>query len=150
MAKNLSELIEQYHLFYEVTPYYVMVEEPSQGATAVKRTVQAGFDIDVYGVTTSLKREPRSDYVLACTELRNVVKTVLPHTSDRCSIELIPFPSTIILDSKKHFQPEAMIRIRIKHRRGLGQPAGASEEQALNEIVEQLHANGISRRGSVR
>jgi hypothetical protein len=71
------------------------------------------------------------------------VETVLPHTGDRCSIEVIPFPSTVILDTRRKLQPEAMVRIRITHRRGLGQPAGASEEGALKQIEEQLRGLGI-------
>ena len=143
MATNVRELIDQYHPFYEVTPYCVVFEERPPGATAARRRIQAGFDIDVYGITASLKREPYSDYVLACTALQKVAETVLPHTSDRCSIEVIPFPSTVILDTRRRLQPEAVVRIRITHSRGLDQPAGASEESALREIEEQLRGLGI-------
>jgi hypothetical protein len=143
MAENVRELIEQYHPFYEVTQYYVEIEDRPHGATAARRRIQAGFDIDVYGITASLKREPYSDYVLACTALQKVVETVLHHTSDCCSIEVIPFPSTVILDARRHLQPEAMLRIRITHGRGLDQPAGASEERALKEIEEQLKVLGV-------
>jgi len=143
MSENVRELIDQYHPFHEVTPYYVVFEERPHGATAARRRIQAGFDIDVYGITASLEREPYSDYVLACTALQKVAETVLPHTSDRCSIEVIPFPSTVILDTRRHLQPKAMLRIRITHTRGLDQPAGASEEQALKEIEEQLRVLGV-------
>jgi hypothetical protein len=143
MSEDLRALVEQYHSFYEVIPYYILFEERPHGTTAVRRRIQAGFDINVYGVTANLKREPYSDYVLACAEFQKVVETVRPHTRDRCSIELIPFPSTVILDTRRRLQPEAMVRIRITHTRGLDQPAGASEEGALKEIEEQLRGLGI-------
>jgi hypothetical protein len=69
--------------------------------------------------------------------LREVAQTVTSQTGDSCSIEVIPFASTVILDTRQRLQPEGMIRIRITHCRGLGQPAGEPEQKALKEIVRQ-------------
>jgi len=141
MADNIRELIEQYHSFYEVTPYYLELEERPRGNPAASREIQAGFNIDVYGIIASLEPGPVSDYVAAYTALQKLVETVLPHITNRCSIGIIPFPSTVILDGRK--QPEAMLRIRITHGRGLDQPAGAPEERALKEIQEKLQDLGV-------
>jgi len=146
MAENFRELTEQYHPYYEVQPYYAFFEERPAGAKAVSRKIQVGFDIDVYGITTSLEPGPLSDYELGYDALQKVVETVLPHTSDHCSIEVIPFPSTVILAAKMHLQPQAILRIRITHTRGLDQPAGVSEEQAVKETEEKLRDLGVKRR----
>jgi hypothetical protein len=144
MSENVREVIEQHHAFYEVIPYYVELEERPHGATAARRRIQAGFDIDMYGIKASLEPEPSPDYVLAYRALQKMVETVLAHTNNRCSIEVIPFPSTVILDTRRNLQPEDMLRVRIAHTRGLDQPAGVSEEQALKEIEEQLQVLGVS------
>jgi hypothetical protein len=144
MAENVREVIEQHHTFYEVIPHYVALEARPHGARAARRTIQAGFDIDVYGIKASLEPEPSSDYVLVYRALQEAVETVLPHADNHCSIEVIPFPSTVILDTRRHLQPEDMLRIRITHGRGLDQAAGASEESALKEIEKRLHDLGVS------
>jgi hypothetical protein len=76
--------------------------------------------------------------------LHKVAKTILSHANDHCSIEVIPFPSTVILDTRRNLQPEDMLRVRITHTGGLDQPAGISEEHALKEIEEQLQVLGVS------
>ena len=143
MSENVREVIQQRRAFYEVRPYYVALEERPNGAPAATRRIQAGSEIDVYGIKASLEPEPSPDYVLAYTALQKMAETVLLHTSDHCSIEVIPLFSTVILDTRRHLQPEDMLRIRITHTRGLDQPAGASEESALKEIEEQLQALGV-------
>jgi hypothetical protein len=143
MSENVRAVIERHHGFYEVIPYYILLEERPHGAKATTRRIQAGYDIDVYGIKTSLEPEAASDYALIYTALKEVVETILPHTSDACLIEVIPFGSTVILDTRRHLQPEGMLRIRITHGRGLDQPAGAPEERALKEVEEQLRVLGV-------
>jgi len=143
MSENLREVIEQRHAFYEVVPYYVVLEEHPHGAKAARRRIQAGSDINVYGIKSSPEPEPSPDYALVYAALHKVARTILSHTNDHCSIEVIPFPSTVILDTRRHLQAQDMLRIRITHTRGLDQPAGASEEHALKEIEEQLQVLGV-------
>jgi hypothetical protein len=143
MSENVRAVIERHHSFYEVMPYYILLEERPHGAKATPRRIQAGYDIDVYGIKTSLEPEAASDYALIYAALQEVVKTILPHTSDACLMEVMPFGSTVILNTGRHLQPEGMVRIRIAHGRGLDQPAGAPEERALKEIQEQLHVLGV-------
>ena len=148
MPENVREVTEQHHAFYEVLPYYIVLDRRPHGAAATNRRIQAGFDVDVYGIRSSPEPEPSRDDAWVYAALQNVVETILAHASDLCSIEVIPFGPTIILDSKRHLQPEAMLRISITHGRGLDQPAGAREGRALREIEEQLHALGVSPGGA--
>ena len=140
MSENIHELIEQTHARYEVLPYYIVQEEP-HGTT---KRIQAGFDIEVYGSKPSHVRHPGPDYVLGYVALEKLVETILPDTGEACSVEVIPFPSTVVLNTKVQFQEEGMLRIRITHK-GL-QPAGETEQRALKEIKERLDDLGLSQR----
>lgn len=141
MAENIRELIEQHHAFYEVLPYYIVQEDRPHRTT---KRVQAGFDIDVYGIKPSHERHPGRDYVLGYVALEKLVETISPHTGESCSVEVIRFPSTVVLDAKRQFQEEGMLRIRITHQ-GL-QSAGEPEERILKEIKERLHDLGLRQR----
>ena len=147
MSKNICQVIEKHGAFYEVEPYYVFLEE-GHGTPAVKtRRIQAGFDVNVYGMKTS--DDPglpglSPSYALACASLLELTKTIQSHATDACSIEVIPFGSTAVLDTKSHLQPQAMLRIRITHQRGLEQPADKPEQHALEEVEEELRRLGVS------
>ena len=146
MSKNIRQVTEKHRAFYEVVPYYVLLEE-GHGTPAVRtRKIQAGFDINVYGLRTS--DDPAlpglsPSYALGYAGLLELTKTIQSHTTDACSIELIPFGSTAVLDTKSHLQPQAMLRIRITHQRGLEQPAGKAEQHALEEVEKELRRLGV-------
>jgi hypothetical protein len=140
MSENIHKLIEQTNARYEVLPYYIVQEEPHGTA----KRIQAGFDIEVYGIKPSHVRHPGRDYVLGYVALEKLVETILPDTGESCSVEVIPFPSTLVFDTKRQFQEEGMLRIRITHKGP--QPAGEPEERALKEIKERLHDLGLSQR----
>lgn len=147
MFDNLRSLIKKHHAFYEVLPYCVLFEERHGSVHAMTRSVQAGFDVDIYGV--SLKNEltlPGLDpaYALGYSELQRLAEE-LPHDSS-CSLKVIPFPSTAVLDSRNQAQVEGMLRIRISHWRGLDQPADLPERQALENVESRLHGLGVERR----
>jgi len=146
VSENIHELIEQHHAFYQVLPYYIMVQimVQEERTHATTKRIQAGFDIDVYGIKPSHEQHPGRDYVLGYVALEKLVETILPQTGESCSVEVIRFPSTVVFDPKKQFQEEGMLRIRITHK-GL-QPAGKPEERALKEIKERLHDLGLSQR----
>ncbi len=140
MSENIHALIEQHHAFYEVLPYYVVQEDRTHGST---KRIHAGFDIDIFGTKPSHERHPGRDYVLGCVELEKLVEMISPRTGE-CSVEVIRFSSTVVLDTKRQFQEEGMLRIRITHK-GL-QPAGEPEERALKEIKERLRDLGLTQR----
>lgn len=141
MSENIHELIEQHHAFYEVLPYYIVQEDRTHKATT---RIQAGFDIDVYGLKPSHEQHPGRDYVLGYVAVEKLVETILLNTGEACSVEVIPFPSTVFLDTRRQFQEQGMLRIRITHKHL--QPAGEPEERALQEIKERLRDLGLSQR----
>jgi len=61
-----------------------------------------------------------------------------------CSIEVIPYGSTIVLDSKNHLQPMALLRIRIMHSGDIHEPGCAAEQQALRSVEAQLSGLGVT------
>jgi hypothetical protein len=149
MADNVSSLVKEHRAFYEVSPYYVLLDERPVGLPATTRTVQAGFNVDVYGVRTEDSEPampPPQEYGLAYAELQKLAVRVSQHASDSCSLEVIPFFSTAIIDSRNHGQVEAMIRIQISHGRGLNQPAALPEHRALEEVERELKSLGIVHR----
>ncbi len=148
MSDNLRSLIKEHHAFYEVLPCYLVLEERHVSSSVVTRRVQAGFDVELYGV--NIRDEfvvpgPDPHYALAYAQLQKIVEKVSHRVDHSCSLKVIPFHSTFVLDSRNQ-TVEAMIRIRISHRRGIDQPAGLAEQHALEEIENQLHGLGITRR----
>lgn len=144
MSGNVREIIEFHHCFCEVSPYYILSEDrPVKGAVSVRR-VHAGFDLDIYGVKMSRQPDPPAEYWIVYTKLKEGVDVVRHENNHACSIEVIPFGSTIVLDTRDHLQPMAMLRIRITHYRGIHEPAGAAEQEALKAVEAQLSNLGIT------
>lgn len=148
MSDYIRSLVKKHRAFYQVSPYYVLLEERHGSSPATPRRIQAGFDVDVYG--QNIKNEvtfPGSDpdYALGCGELEKITERVSNHSSGSCCLEVIPFPSRVVFDSRNH-AAEATVLIRISHRRGLDQPAGVAEQHALEGLENQLSGLGIARR----
>lgn len=146
MPGDLHTLIGRHRVFYEVWPYYVLLDLRNHGSPAVKRRVQVGYDVDLYGTGASqeLRLANGDDQVpLAVDDLKQVAQAVLPNPSDSCAIQVIPFETSLVLDTKEHFQPEALLRIRITHCRGLDQPVGPLEERTLQDVEGKLRALGV-------
>jgi len=146
MSEDLREVVNKHHAFYEVLPYCVVLEERHGSPTAITRTIQAGFDVDIYGrnLTNDMAMPgPDPDYALGYLELKEMTKEILPQAGS-CSLEVMSFPSRVGLDARNH-AVEAMLRIRIA-RRDLDQPAGTAEQQALKEVENQLRGLGVARR----
>jgi hypothetical protein len=140
---EVRRVIEDHQAFYEVAPYYVVLEERPPSCHPSRRRIQAGFDVDVFGVVTGPAPEPSPEYELVYRALSRLAEAIRPHTSDGCSIEVISLASTVILDPKLHLQQEATLRIRIAHSRGLDQPAGPAEDHTLQKLQEQLRSLGV-------
>lgn len=148
MSDNLRSLIQEHHAFYEVSPYYIVLEKRRGGLPATTRTVQAGFDIDVYGerINDGPWTAPPEKYGLGYAELQRLAEDVSRHATDCCSLEVIPSPSTVVVDIRSHGSIEAMLRIRISHQRGLDEPAGLPERRVLEEVEKELKRMGLGRR----
>jgi len=146
---SARDLLRRHAAHFEVSPYYIVLDERTFGAPPIHRRIHAGFDIDLYGqgftgpstvsIENSDLRATLSDFSSACRE-------VVSHSAENCTIEILPFDGTLVLDVKDHFKPEALVRIRITHLRGLDQRAGASEEKALADIAHTLESLGLRRR----
>lgn len=147
MSGNLQQLINTYHAFYEVSPYSIVIEEGHGSPNPTRHIVQAGFDVDVHGVSNKdqLELPPSAEYAFSYAELKKIADTV-SHDANECSIEVIPFPSTVFSDTRRHFQSEAVLRIRITHHGGVDQRAGLPEQRALEEVEKQLQGVGLVRR----
>jgi len=148
MSEDLREVVKKHHAFYEVLPYCVVLEERHGNPSATTRTIQAGFDVDIYGLNPKNEMTspgPDPDYALGYLELQEMTKEISPQASGSCSVEVIAFPSRVVLDVRNHAAAEGMLRIRIS-RRDLGQPAGLPEQHALKEVENQLRGLGVARR----
>jgi len=147
MSENLEQLAKKYHAFYEVSPYYLVIEEGLGSPTATRHIVQAGFDVDVHGVSnkSELELPPTAEYASGYAELKRIADGVSQNASE-CFIEVIPFPATVFSDARRHFQSEAVLRIRIEHQGDVDQHAGLAEQHALEEVEKQLQRLGVARR----
>jgi len=142
MSRNVMEIVKKHRVFYEVVPYYVLVEERQRGTAAGRRRILAGFDVDLYGAKTREEHEPEADYRAGYAALMDAVEKVLLHSTDSCVIEVISSASAVFLDPRSGFQ--RTLRVRITHGRGLDQPADTPEETALKKIQEELRNLGIT------
>jgi len=138
---DIRQLFQRHQAFYEIQPYYVMVDGPSDNEM---KKVHAGFDIDICGVRTEPDPWPPPDYINAAHVLQDTVRRILPHTSDLCELEVIPFHSSVFLDCHHRFRQQGILRIRITHCRGLRLPSAEPELSALDEVEQELQALGVT------
>jgi hypothetical protein len=84
MSDSIRQLLEEYHGYYEVRPYYVVIKlKPGSGAPS---WVQAGFDVDVYGVSNKSELElPPPEYGIAYADLKKVADTIRRAGPSFCS-----------------------------------------------------------------
>ncbi len=153
MSDNIHTLVEEHEAFYEVLPYYVVFEQDHEGLPPVTHRVQAGFEVDVYGVNRSKHLvAPGSDpdYELGYEALKRLADNVSQKATDSCCLEVAEFPSTVIFDAKRHDSAEAILQIIISHGRGLDKPCGPAEQRALDELEKELAGIGIKRGGKGR
>lgn len=150
MPDDIRSLIKEHHAFYEVLPYYVVLAERPEARSATTRRLQAGFDIDIYAERIKSDGQswtpPPEKYGLGYAELQRIAGNASQHATDFCSIEVIPSPSTVVVDIRNHGKMEATFRLRVSHWRGLDQPAGLPEQGALEEVEKELKRIGLARR----
>ena len=138
---DIHDVLEQHQARYEVRPYYVILDQRPAGAPPIEHKVQAGFDVNLYGAVEKeqlpLYRSEGARKVVNYFEA--VAQEIQSKVGQHCTVEVIPYTDSLVLDTTRHFRPEATLQIRISHDRGLDQPAGPSEERALDAIRETLH-----------
>ena len=144
MTETVREVLRQYHSFYEVSPYYVFVDERPIGAKSTAKTVKAGFDIDVYSETVPDQAHPSTEYARVYEALQKMTEAIAHDTTDSCFVDVVPFNSTVYLDPKQHFQSKTLLRISVRHGRGLQQAASTPEERAVKTLQGLLDQLGVS------
>jgi hypothetical protein len=147
MTTDIHRLIQQHRISYEVSPYYVINYDHRDGASPRKVRVQAGFDIDLYGsgIDRDLSLSPDSEQaLLTYRDLEEVARTIMQQVSAPQIVEILPFTSALYVLPSHRFRTEALLKIRITHGRGLDQPSGPFEEQALKALEERLQAFGAT------
>src|SRR5262249_52035278 len=145
---HARDLFFRHHARYEVSQYVVVLEDRKRGAPPTERRILAGFDLDVY----ASRPDDQSALSFQSGELRKTLDEIcaacretVAQANESSTIEIIPFESSLVLNVPNHFEPEALVRIRITHSRGLDQPAGEMEDKARADIEERLHALGLKR-----
>jgi hypothetical protein len=146
-VSDLCDLLEQYHLHYEVCPYYVLLDQRAAGDTTSTQRIQAGFDVNLYG---NLEKPQfplfRSEAANRLVDyFQSIARGIQLRAGNRCTIEITPCTNSVILDPRQTFRPEGMLRIRISHDRGLQHAQGPSEELALKALQDVLSELGIRR-----
>jgi hypothetical protein len=142
---DVHEVFERYHVCYEVRPYYVIWDQRPEGAPATEQKVQAGYGVDLYAAIEKYQVPPfdSEEARMVVDYLESVAREVQAAAGQHCTVEVIQSRDSLVLDTQKHFQPQVTLQIRISHDRGLDQPAGPSEEQALQAVREALHELGV-------
>jgi hypothetical protein len=149
MSENIRSLAKEHHAFYQVLPYYLVLDESHGRIPARTRRVHAGYDVDIFGARTDANAPimpPPEKYAPAYAELQRMAAEVSQDAAGACSVEVIAFPATAVIDAKGQGKVGALLRVRISHLGGLDQPAGLPERRALQEMEERLEASGIARR----
>jgi len=142
---EIHDLLERHHAHYEVRPYYVIWDRRPEGAPEVEKKVQAGFEVDLYAALDKCQVPPfDSEQALTVVNyFESLAREVESAAGNNCTVEVIPYEGSLVLDTQVHFQPEAMLQIRISHHRGLDQSEGPAEEKALKAIREALRELGV-------
>ena len=144
MSGDIRQIFESHNCFLEISPYYIVTDDRPPGGPVNVRRVQAGFDVDIYGVKMSREPDPPAEYWLVYNRLKEIADAVRRENNRASSIDVIPYGSTIVLDTKNHLEPMALMRIRIMHRGDIHEPAGAAEQQALRSVEAQLSNLGVT------
>ena len=138
---DVHEVLKRHDARYEVRPCYEMFDLHPVGAPAIAQKVQSGFDVDLYGTLLEKERLPLYEIEGAGTVLdyfAKVAQDIQSKIGQYCTVQVITYSDSLIVDIGHDFRPEIMLRIRIAHARGLDQPEGPPEEQALEAIRQVL------------
>jgi hypothetical protein len=138
---QVQEFLARHNARYEVRPHFDMLQIFPVGAPAIGKRVQTGFDVDVFG--TLLGNEHLPIYRIEGARMVSdyfgeVAHDIQSRIGQCCSIEIATYDDLIVVNTKDDFRPEGMLRIRIGHSRGMDQPEGPPEEQALEAVRQVL------------
>lgn len=146
-AAEIQKLLEPFNPYYEVSPYYIVVDQHPVHGPRIERKVQAGFNVAIYGSLAN-QRLPLFQSQAAHTfvnYLESAAKEIASEAGNHCTIEIVPWTQSLTFDSQQ-LRPQGRLQIRIAHARGLGQSQESSEEFALHAILKLVHELGVRRR----
>lgn len=149
MSENIRALAREHHAFYEVVPYYLVLDESHGCDPEGAPRVQAGYDVDIVGARSDAgapMMPPPEKYAPAYADLQRMAAEVSQDAAGDCSVEAIAFPATAIIDAQSEGEVGALLRVRISHLGPPDQSAGPPERCALEKVKERLKALGIPRR----
>lgn len=142
ISRDLSAACREHEAFFEVRPYEVVAQKRGDDGSLAVQRIHCGFDVDIYGTVSKGDHYPDArGYQTICTGVQELAQSV--GTTDGCEVQVIPFPSTVVIDTRRHMLRLGVLRIRITHGRGIEQPAGPSEQRALRELEARLRDLGI-------
>ncbi len=147
-STDLQEFLVGHRVWYEFRPHYVVLDQRPPCGPPVQRMLAAGFDVDLYAELQTeqfgLDHDQQAHAVRSYLE--SAAKEIQTQVGQQCTVEIMPYRDMVILDTHDHFQPEAMLQIQIGHCRGMDQPSGPPEEQALHILQNKLHDLGVTRK----
>ena len=147
---EVHEVLKRHDARYEVRPCYEMFDLHPVGGPAITQRVQSGFDVDLYGKLLEKERLPLYEIAGAGTVLEyftKVAQDVQSKIGQHCTVQVLTYSGSLVLETGHDFRPEIMLRIRIAHTRGMDQAGGPPEEQAveaLRRVLRQLEVREAS------
>jgi hypothetical protein len=141
MTTPIQNLIKERRLFYEVSLYYVVDEERPVGRPVSMKRIQAGFDVNLYGLgaVTPLRLDvDDARFHSMLEELEQLASEVVPEHSESTNITITPFEDSLVLDTHRDLAPAASVRIRITGARNGFDREGNAEERVLSRIRTKL------------
>ena len=141
MTPEIQDLIKRRRVFYDVSPYYVIDEQRPVGHAVIMRRIQAGFDVTLYaqGAEAPVRLVAGDvEFQSTLNELERLAHEVVPESSGSSKITITPYHDELVIDTHRHLEPEAFVRIRITDIRDWTKPEGGVQEQTLSLIRKNL------------
>lgn len=138
---DVREILARHRARYGVQPYYDIFRPLAEAGPATAQRIQAGFDVDIYGTLLETEHLPLHDIEAAPFVLDSFEKAaqeIQSRIGQGCTVQVLTYSNSLVLDTKHAFRPEVMLRVRIGHCRGLDQAKGAPEEEALSAVRQML------------
>ena len=139
-AMNLSDLVKEYKVCWEVWPEYLMVGKEQR---------QVGFELELTGAHASGSDHPGPN----CPTCRRVFRALyaiaewtLPKEQRPSMYEIEPYEQTLRFSPVRGNRPDVTLKIKVLHRSGFQQPVDACEVRCLNEMRGRLRQLGACER----
>lgn len=130
--KELKEKVQLHQVCYEIWPEELVVSG---------QRVKVGFELRLCG-THAHGNTQLTPGCEKCSQtykdLLQIAQWILPKEERPSWYEIEAFDSSLHMASRRSFQPEVELNLKILHRHGFDQPVDACEERCLKEMQEKL------------